>query len=54
MTPEQALQLLDNAASMAQVNRQDHVNIVRAVEILKEYLQSKKINTVIDKIDTLQ
>ena len=38
MTPEQALQLLDHAASAAQGNRADHVNIQNATKVLQDFI----------------
>ena len=38
MTPIEALNALDQAASLANVSRRDHVAIVQAVETLKAYI----------------
>lgn len=35
MTPEQALQLLDQAAGMAPLNRQAHIQVQQAVQVLQ-------------------
>ncbi len=42
MTPEEALQLLNDAASMAQLNRQAHVQVQQAVIILTEAIAPKE------------
>lgn len=36
MTPEQALALLDNAASQVAATRETHVQIQQAVEVLRQ------------------
>lgn len=36
MTPEQALQILDQAASMAVLNRADHQKVTEALGVLQE------------------
>ena len=38
MTPTEALNTLDQAASLANVSRRDHIAIVQAVETLKAHL----------------
>ena len=43
MTPEQALQLLDEAASAAQLPRMGHINVQRAVEVLREAITPKEV-----------
>ncbi len=42
MTPEEALQLLNDAASMAQLNRQAHVQVQQAVIVLTEAIAPKE------------
>lgn len=41
MTTQEALQILDQAASMAQLPRQGHLQIQQAVETLKEIITPK-------------
>lgn len=41
MTPEQALQILDNAAARAQLTRQDHVAVQQAVAVLRRMIEQK-------------
>jgi len=38
MTPDQALSILDAAASMAALSRQDHMRVVEALQALKEFI----------------
>ena len=42
MTPEDALQLIDNALSQLQLNREGHVKIQQAVAVLKQAIEPKK------------
>jgi hypothetical protein len=42
MKPEQALQILDQAAQMAPLTRRDHINVVEAVSVLQELLKPKE------------
>jgi hypothetical protein len=42
MTPVQALELLDQAASLAPLNRQQHFAIQQALEVVKKALEEKK------------
>jgi DNA-binding phage protein len=42
MTPEQALQLLDKAAGMANVNRDAHLQIQQAYQVLLKAIQPKE------------
>lgn len=42
MQPEQALALLDQAASCAPGNRKDHAQVIEAVRILRELIESTK------------
>lgn len=41
MTPTEALQVLDQAASMAPLNRISHVQIQMAVQVLTELIKPK-------------
>jgi hypothetical protein len=40
MTPEQAVQMLDNAVAQLNINREGHIALVKAVEVLNELLRS--------------
>lgn len=42
MSPEDALNILDQAASMLQLNRADHFKIQTAVQVLKTVINPKK------------
>ena len=42
MTVDQALELLNAAASSALLNKQTHANVQQAYEILKAHLESRK------------
>ena len=42
MTTEQALAILDEAASAARLPRIGHVNVQRAVEVLREAIKPKE------------
>ena len=42
MTKEEALNLLDQAVSQLQTNRQTHIQLQQAVEILKEAIKPKE------------
>ena len=41
MTPEQALDILDQAAAAAPLSRQGHMAAIRAVAVLRQALQPK-------------
>lgn len=41
MTPEQALQILDQATALLQVNRQDQIQIMEALRVLKAAIEEK-------------
>ena len=41
MTKEEALNLLDQAVSQLQTNRQTHIQLQQAVEVLKEAIAPK-------------
>lgn len=41
MTPQEALQLLDAAVSLAPVPRADHIRIVEAVKILQDVIETQ-------------
>ena len=43
ITPEQALQLLDHAASAAQGNRADHIQIQQATKVLTQFISDARI-----------
>lgn len=45
MTPEQALNLLDNAVSQINTNRVTHVELQKAVEILRNTIKLEKRET---------
>jgi len=42
MTPQEALQILDSAASQAKVNRADHVTIQQAVNVILKKITPKQ------------
>lgn len=42
MKPHEALQLIDQALSLLQVNRESHVKLQEAIEIIKKELAEKK------------
>lgn len=42
MTPEEAVNILDQAASMAPGNRRDHLTIQQAVEAIKRFIAENK------------
>ena len=42
MTPQEALQILDNAASRAALSRADHVAVQQAVQVLAEAVLPKE------------
>lgn len=39
MTPEQALQILDRAVSLAPLSRQDHQQLISAIEVLSKLIE---------------
>lgn len=41
MTPQEALQLLDNVAAAVSVSRQDHARLQQAVTVLAEAIKPK-------------
>jgi hypothetical protein len=41
MTPQEALKILEEATARLQLVRQDHVTIVRALDVIKEKLEIK-------------
>lgn len=49
MTPEQALQILDQAVSKLQVTRQDHVVLQMAISILNGLVNPTKTESVSTK-----
>ena len=42
MTPEQALQVLDDAAALARITRQEHVLAIRAAGVLRENIERER------------
>ena len=42
MTPEQAVTILDQAASLAVLNRADHQRVVEAVNVLVKFVEDSK------------
>lgn len=42
MTPEQALQILDRASSMAALPRQDHVAVQKALDVIAKAIAPTK------------
>ena len=42
MTPEQAVTILDQAASLAVLNRADHQRVVEAVNVLAQLVENSK------------
>jgi hypothetical protein len=42
MTPEQALQILDQASSLAQVTRVEHQKIIEALNTIKKLIEDTK------------
>jgi len=42
MTPDQALDLLDRAAGLASLPRQDHAAVIQAVQVLRQAIQPKE------------
>lgn len=42
MTPQQALETLDNAVSQLSLSRKDHITLVQAVGVLKEAISPKE------------
>ena len=41
MTPEQALQILDNACAQIQLNRADHAKVQECVALLRTFIAKK-------------
>jgi len=41
MTPEQALQVIDQATSLLQMTRAQHGQIIQALEVLKKAIEAK-------------
>lgn len=41
MTPEQALELLNNTVAQIQLNRNSHIELVKAVEVLRTAINKK-------------
>lgn len=50
MTPEEALAVLDNAASLATLNRSDHVTVQMATDVLREALKKEEVKDVDKKL----
>jgi hypothetical protein len=42
MTPKEALEILKSASGLAALNRNDHVKVLAAAELLEKELESKK------------
>jgi hypothetical protein len=42
MTPQEALNILDQAVSQLQANRQIHVQLQQAIEVLREAIKPKE------------
>ena len=42
MTPKEALEVLKSASGLAALNRNDHVKVLAAAEILEKILQGKE------------
>lgn len=49
MTPDQALQILDRASSMAALPRQDHVAVQQALDVIAKAIVPTKPEDVIAK-----
>lgn len=49
MTPEQALQILDQAASLAPMSRRDHMAVQEASETLRKMILEEKQTKTIEK-----
>lgn len=49
MTPQEALQILDNAASRAALSRADHVAVQQAVQVIAEAITPKPAPETITK-----
>jgi len=45
MTPEIALQILNNASSLATLNRGDHEKVLEAIQAISTYLQETEQKT---------
>ncbi len=41
MTPEQALAIIDQAASLAPLSRADHIRVQQAVEVLRTLIRQQ-------------
>lgn len=50
MTPEQAIEVLLKAASMAHLPKQDHIVCEQAAKVLKEFLAKKEENTEVKSV----
>lgn len=46
MKPEEALKVLDSAASLATLHRADHVTVQLAVNVLHEVLKKEEVKDV--------
>lgn len=42
MNPENALALVDKVCGMASLNRDDHIRVAQAIDILKQAIQQPK------------
>lgn len=42
MNPEQALQIVDNATGLLNLNRAQHIEIATAIEVLRAEINKKK------------
>lgn len=42
MTPEQALSLLSQASAQLSANREVHIQLIKAVEVLEQAIKEKK------------
>lgn len=49
MTPQQALQIIDQATGLAPLNRQAHIQVQEALKVLAEFIQEKTTSPEPDK-----
>jgi len=50
MTPEIALQILNNASSLATLNRGDHEKVLEAIQTISTYLKEAEVEQKTPKV----
>lgn len=46
MTPEQAIQFIDQVTAQLTVNRQVHIQVIESIRVLKELVNKSKLEAI--------